>query len=323
LDETGYFLFSLDTELATGRFDLDEDRKKRFSKDGSRERQSINRLLDLFEEYNIAGTWAMVGHLFYNRCEYCEVCPMVDWKGKYSSFEEVYGTDNPLWYGSDIIETLLTRGPRQEIAFHGYSHKIFDENQMSVQDARNEIQEWLRVAKRKGVSPHAVAFPRNVVGHLDLLREAGVLCYRGEPKRSWLIRNKIFGRYLKAIDQILSLSNIPIFDLENSEDHGMVNLCASQCFFDLNRRFEHILDSVNLHNLRFGRVIRGIKCAGIENKMIHLWAHPCDFQTEKDFEKLRHIFTFVSHEVNMGRMRSVGMTEMARIIFNKPNETRT
>lgn len=317
MDETGYFIFSLDTELATGRFDQDKDRKKRFSIDGIRERQSINRLIDLFEEYNIVGTWAIVGHLLYDRCEYCEVCPMMDWKGRYSSFEEVYGTNNPLWYGSDIIESLHTRGPRQEIAFHGYSHKIFDENQMSVQEAEIEAQEWLRVAKRKGVVPHAVAFPRQVVGHLDILRKAGFTCYRCEPKRPWLIRNKFFGRYAKAIDQVLGLSNIPIYNLENNEDHGMVTLFSSQNFFDLNRRFELFLDSLNFHNLRFRRMIRGIKAAVQEKKMIHIWAHPCYFRTEKDFIKLRHVFAAVSQEIKMGRMRSVGMTEMARTIIAK------
>ncbi len=127
MDETGYFLFSLDTELATGRFDHDKDRKKRFSRDGSRERRSINRLIDLFEEYSIAGTWAIVGHLFYDRCEYCEICPAMDWKGKYSSFDEVYGTDNPMWYGLISLNCSLADRPRQEIAFHGFSHKIFDE----------------------------------------------------------------------------------------------------------------------------------------------------------------------------------------------------
>jgi len=317
MDETGYFIFSLDTELATGCFDLDEMRKKRFTRDGNRERRSINRLIDLFEEFNIVGTWAIVGHLFYDRCEYCEICPMMDWKGKYSAFEEVYGTNNPLWYGGDIIKSLLGRGPRQEIAFHGFSHKIFDETQMSIPEAEKEIEAWLHVAKRKEIVPHAVAFPRNVVGHLDILRKAGFTCYRGEPKRPWLIQNKIFGRYVKAIDQVLGLSNIPIFNLENNIDPGMVPLFSSQCFFDLNRRFEHFLDALNLYKLRFGRVIRGIKAAAEEKKMIHIWAHPCDFRTEKDFAKLQHIFAAVSQEIKKGRMRSVGMTEMARIMIAK------
>jgi hypothetical protein len=317
MDGVGYFLFSLDFELAIGRFDQDLRRKKMFSEDGSNERKTILRLIELFEEYNIVGTWATVGHLLYDKCEYCVVCPLMDWKGKYSSFNDVYNTSNPLWYGRDIVEALLHKGIRQEIAFHGFSHKIFDEHLMSSKQAEIEVQEWLRVAERIGVIPHAVIFPRHVVGHLDILRKAGIICYRGEPKRSWLIQNKIFGRYIKAIDQILGLSNLPIFDLANNQDHGMVTLFSSQCFFDLNRRFELFLDYFNLHNLRFRRIIRGIKYAADEKKMIHIWAHPCDFRTEKDFIKLRHIFSAVTREVRLGRMRSVGMTEMAKIIIDK------
>lgn len=320
MDEKGFFLFSLDTELATGHFDLDVIRHKLFSADGSRERESIIRLIDLFEKFNIVGTWAVVGHLFYDKCEYCEICPMMDWRGKYSSFDELYGTNNPLWYGADVIEALLKKGKRQEVAFHGYSHKIFDENQMSVQEAEIETREWLRVAKRNGIIPHAVVFPRHVVGHLDTLRKAGFVCYRGEPKRPWLIRNKIFGKYIKAIDQILGLSNISIYDLENIQDHGMVTLFSSQNFFDLNRRFELILDSLNFHNLRFRRIIRGIKAAAEGKKMIHIWAHPCEFRTEKDFIKLAYILDAVSQEIKLGRMRSVGMTEMAQIILNRNDE---
>lgn len=319
MDETGYFLFSLDTELATGCFDLDTDRARGFSRDGTRERQSINRLIDLFEEYNITGTWAIVGHLFHDRCEYCKDCLMMDWRGRYSSFEEVYGTNNPLWYGSDIIEALRVRGPRQEIAFHGFSHKIFDETQMRAEEAEKEVQEWLRMADPKEVVPYAVTFPRHVVGHLDILRRAGFICYRGEPTRPWLVRNKLLGRYVKAIDQVLGLSKIPIFDLQKIEDHGLVTLFSSQCFFDLNRRFEHFLDALNLYNLRFRRVIRGIRAAAEEKKMIHIWAHPCDFRTEKDFIKLRHIFAAVSQEIKKGRIMSVGMTEMARLIIAEHN----
>jgi hypothetical protein len=38
---------------------------------------------------------------------------------------------------------------------------------------------------------------------------------------------------------------------------------------------------------------------------------------EKDFLKLQHIFAAVSLEIKRGRLRSVGMTEMARIIITK------
>jgi hypothetical protein len=316
INKTGYFLFSLDTELAFGKYDRDKIREKIFSKDGSRERQTILRLIDLFEEFNIIGTWATVGHLFRDKCEYCEICPMMDWKEKYSSFEEVFGTDNPLWYGSDIMDALISRGTRQEIGFHGYSHKIFDENLMTVQEAKTEVQEWLNVGKKKGIVPLSVTFPRNRIGHLDILREAGFICYRNKPEISLLSNLKYFGKYFKTIDQLLGLSKIPIFDLTYQENHGLVILCASQYLFDFNRRFELFIDSLNLHTLRIKRIIKGIKRAAQE-KMIHIWAHPCEFRTEKDFLKLREIFIAVTEEVQKGRMQSVGMNEMARIIIKR------
>ena len=170
MDDQGYFIFSLDTELGTGYFDNDEARHMLFSSDGSKERETIRRLVNLFEEFNIVGTWATVGHLFYQKCEYCDICPLRDWEGRYSSFNEAYGTNHPLWYGADIIESLISNGSRQEIAFHGYSHKIFDENLMSPQEAKIEIQEWLRVGKRKGIIPFSITFPRNCVGNLEILK---------------------------------------------------------------------------------------------------------------------------------------------------------
>src|SRR3990172_3955205 len=117
--QTGYFLFSLDTELAWGYFDMDRLRSERFSSDGSRERRAIDRLLDILDEFNIVATWALVGHLFYEKCEKCDLCPILEWQGKYRSFEQIYETNAPLWYGADVVETLLARGGRHEIAFHG------------------------------------------------------------------------------------------------------------------------------------------------------------------------------------------------------------
>src|SRR5690349_20958007 len=268
MEDKGFFIFSMDTELAEGHFDNDEARHRLFSQNGSIERETILKLIDLFEEFNIIGTWAVVGHLFYDKCEYCEPCPMKDWKGQYSSFEEVYGTNNPLWYGADIIEMLLGRGKRQEIGFHGYSHKIFSEDQMTQQDAKIEVQEWLRVGKRRGIIPHAVVFPRNQIGHLDVLKDAGMICYRSEPEMSFT--NKYFGKYVKTIDQFLGITNIPIFDLTYRENHGLVAIQPSQYLFDINRKIELFLDSINLHNLRIRRIIKGIKGAAKEKKMIHI-----------------------------------------------------
>lgn len=313
-DKTGYFLFSLDTELGWGYFDMDRLRSWKFSRDGVRERESIEQLLNIFGEFNIMATWAVVGHLFFEQCEKCDICPILEWKGKYSAFEEIYETGHPLWYGADIIQMLLNRGSQHEIAFHGYTHQVFDENAMSHVDAEMQIQEWLRMAQRKGVNPKAVCFPRNRAGYLRVFKKNGFICYRGEEFVPWAHNLKMAGKLIKTVDHIFSVSAPPIYKLDVDESSGLVNIPSSQCFFGFNRRAEEVLDAINLHKLRIRRIIKGIRMAAEERKVIHIWAHPCDFKTEKDFEKLRYLLDSVADEMSKGRIRSITMSCLANII---------
>ena len=79
--KVGYFVFSLDTELAWGSL-WDQPRSERTSRDGSKERETIRRLLDMMDEFGIVATWAITGHLFYEKCEECEVCPILGFERK-------------------------------------------------------------------------------------------------------------------------------------------------------------------------------------------------------------------------------------------------
>jgi len=313
--QIGYFLFSLDTELALGHFDHFDPAM--FSADGQRERRSIEQILEILDEFNITATWAVTGHMFYERCEECDLCPILDWKGKYSSFEQIYGTQNPLWYGADVIETLLTRGSRHEIAFHGYTHRAFDE--LSEDEARFEIQEWLRLAKRKNIVPQTVVFPRNRVDHLDIFKEAGFICYRGKKVMSKTYSIPLIGKALNRVDLFLQIMIPQVYEL-TVEPSGLVNLPSSQWFFRINRKVERIIDSLNLHTLRIRRMIQGVENAVNEKKIIHIWAHPFEFQTQKDFEKLCYLFAYVSEQVNRGGLQSVSMADLARIAIEQHGE---
>jgi peptidoglycan/xylan/chitin deacetylase (PgdA/CDA1 family) len=316
-NETGYFILSLDTELGLGVFDKDQARKQIFSPEGKREREAIKHLLMMFEKYDIIATWAIVGHLFYEYCEECEICPMRAWQGRFNSFEEVYKTKHPLWYGADIVEMILSNKIKHEIAFHGYSHEVFNEATMNTKKAENEIVEYLRVAKRFGITPKAIVFPRDKVDHLSLFEKYGFQSYRSEEKTSLLVRNKYFGKYLKTADHILGITTPPIYHPSEFECNGMVNLRASQHIFGFNRKVDRFLDSRSLSNLRIRRISRAIKKAAKENKVVHIWAHPWEFRSESDFEKLDYILSCVAEEIQKGRMRSVGMTKMAQIAINQ------
>jgi len=316
--ETGYFVFSLDTELAIGYFDWDKKRAERFSPDGSRERWSIRSILGLLDEFNLVATWAVVGHLFYERCEFCKVCPIKEWQGKYKSFEEVYGTGNPLWYGADVFQWILNSRLNHEIGFHGYTHELFSEKVMSRERATLEIEEWMRLAGRHGITPKSVVFPRDKSGHLDVMAEHGLVCYRSEQFVPLVIRNKYFGKYAKVMDHILSISTPPVYNPDEFENNGIVRLLASQHFFDFNRKAELILDGLNLHYLRIKRMLRAVQKAAEEKKVVHIWAHPWEFRTQKDIEKLRLLFECVSEEIEKGRMQSIRMIDLAEMVRTRP-----
>jgi len=312
--EVGYFLFSLDTEMAWGSFNRDRYRSRRFSRDGSRERQSIVRLLDMMDEFQIAGTWAIVGHLLYEECEECEICPILEWKGKYRTFEEVYGTRDPLWYGADILRMILSRNAGHEVAFHGYSHRYFDE--LSEADARVEIQEWLRLAHRRNIVPKTVIFPQGRIRHLGLFREAGFLCYRGKEVPHPVLSLPGIGKAINRVNLTLAALTPQSFDI-SADPSGLVNLPSSYWLFRTNRTIESILDGLSLPKLRLRPTVRGIKGAAQKREILHLWAHPHEFRTEKDFDKLRYVFGHVAEEVERGRLVSITMADMARQVIGQ------
>jgi hypothetical protein len=310
---TGYFLFSLDTELAWGFFDMDDTRRSKISYDGSKERYAIEQLLDIFDEYGVVTTWAVVGHLFYEYCEECDLCPIKDWHGKYVSYESIYRTNDPLWYGKDIIETLLGGRVGHEIAFHGYTHKVFDESELSEEDAGTEIYEWLRVAKRFNLVPQSVIFPRNKIGFLDMFKEAGFISFRGEQVRPAVFSVPLLGKLLSRIDFELQIFKPEVYGI-NIEPSGLVNLPASRRLLGMNPKLSSIIDTLHLSKFnKFGinRIIKGVEKAAREAKVIHIWSHPHEFQTEHDLEKLHHLLRYVSEQVALGRLQSIGMADLA------------
>ena len=186
---------------------------------------------------------------------------------------------------------------------------------MSQEEAEIEVQEWLRVSDRLGIAPEAVVFPRNVVGHLQVFRERGFICYRGKMTRPRVYQYGLIGKLLKHIDHVCAFSIPHPYPLDGREPMGLVNLPASMEFFDFNRKIELILDSLSLHKVRINRMVKAVKEAAEKKRIVHVSAHPCEFQTRKDFEKLRYLLGHVADEISRGRLRSISMSDLARTVI--------
>lgn len=315
--QRGTFIFSLDAELAWGHYD--RFHAGLFSPDGSRERWAIEQLLDLFDEFQIVATWAFVGHLFFNECEKCTVCPILEWRGKYDTFKAIYETAHPLWYGADIVRAVLQRKMPHEIAFHGYTHRIFDEG-LSEAGVRTEIEEWLRLAARQNLIPRTVIFPRNQINYLDLFQSYGFSAFRGEETQPTLCSLPFIGRvFRRYYYELAALLPPPLYE-PAIDPSGLVNVPSSRWLFGFNRKLEGLLDGCGLHTLRLRQIVQGIRRAGRENLTIHLWAHPFEFRSERDVLKLRYLLGYVAEEIDQGRMRSVSISTVAHEVLEQRRE---
>jgi peptidoglycan/xylan/chitin deacetylase (PgdA/CDA1 family) len=316
MNSVGHFLLSLDTELAWGHFD--SFRPGLFSHDGSRERFMIDRILDILDEYGIIGTWSFVGHLMLERCEALETCPVREWEGRYNTFDRIHGTADPLWYGADILEKVRAGKVPHEIACHGYTHRTFD--RLDSTGARTEIEEWLRVAGARNIEPKTIVFPRNEVGHLELFREYGFICYRGSevlpPLSRWPIAGPVFRKLYETIAAFLP----PVVYEPRVGGPQMVNLPSSKALFGLNRRMETVADFFHLPRPRIGRITKGIARAAAEKKVLHIYAHPYEFRSGKDVDMLRRVLEKAAGEIAKGTLLSVGMGELARKVLGEERQ---
>src|SRR5260221_6353559 len=193
--ERGVFALSLDFELIWGTLDLYGP--GRFRAACERERGVVfDRLLSLLVEFEISATWCILGHLFLDSCRprngvvHPEICPprhawvKGDWFAQDPCADEASA---PTFYGRTLVERVRSCPVPQEIGSHSFSHAIFDDPRWSPETDATELAASVRLANEMGLELRSFAFPRNRVGHLDLLPRHGFQCFRG-PGPRWYER---------------------------------------------------------------------------------------------------------------------------------------
>ena len=176
------FIIGLDVELLWGAVLYPTlEGVSLLKNDSKRGRGCIDILLNLFEKHNIPATWAVVGHLFLDHCECEDGIPHKDMP---RFKEDWYSSDpctdiqrDPLYYGKDIVEKILSNRIEHEIGYHSFSHVIFSECSREVAEA--EIKMGNKLAKEFGIMFKSFVFPEGKFGHIDILKENGFEIYRG------------------------------------------------------------------------------------------------------------------------------------------------
>lgn len=302
----GVFTLSLDFELIWGTLDLFGPQAFRGACEIERH-LVIDRLLSLLEELEVPATWCILGHLFLDSCrrEGGVAHPDIhrprhswvkdDWFAQDPCRDE---RADPTFYGRSLVEKIRACRAPQEIGSHSFSHVIFGDPGCSRETAESELAACVRVARDMGIEPASFAFPRNRVGHLDLLPRHGFRCYRG-PGR-WYERSETPG----ALERLAHLVDVfaavrpPVF-LPEPAGSGLWNIPGSMIYFPMHglRRFLPV-------SVRVRRARKGLAAAVREGGVFHLWTHPTNLadETEAMFGGLAAILAQVADLRAQGRL---------------------
>jgi hypothetical protein len=299
------FIISLDTEMLWGPGGGQEgiDLYNFIKKNEKQMRGPITTLLNLFQKYQISATWAVVGHLFLDHCDEDTCLTKINmskfgykkswYKDPYSNIEK-----DPLYYGKDIIEKILTNPINHELGYHSFSHVCFPN--ISREMAECEIKESKKIEKQWNIKFSSFVFPINKIAYVDLLKESGFKIYRGKDVSTIRTnQNLVIKKFKRGISKLLAPPPI-----KPRWDKGIWEIQSSMSFSDT--QIPHSL----LVRSKVG-LDRAIK----EKKIFHIWLHPFNlFYYQRLKDDLETLLKYVSKRRDKGQINIMTMNELAEYL---------
>ncbi len=235
-------------------------------------------LLDLFDEYAVPATWAVVGHLLLDDCDGGHAGhpagpdPCTDGSGGVGR--------KAAWFDDGLVDRVLDAAVGHELASHGFTHVHFAHERMDRSMAETEVGAAAEAFADRGHAPRSFVFPVNEVGYRDVLADHGFACYRGatpaRPGPLAKVGNAFFGRHT------------PPIVTPSVDEYGMVNVPASLYLFGfegaLRRAVEFVRDDPVVSAVR-----RGLEALRGTDGVLHLWLHPHNVTGERDRRRVERV----------------------------------
>jgi Polysaccharide deacetylase len=323
---TGAFVISLDFELHWGVRD-------QFPINGAYTanlvgaRTAVPKMLHLFEQFDVAATWATVGFLFARSKEellsfYPTIKPNYTDK-KYDPYQEPIGNgegDDPLHYAPSLIERIKNT-PKQEIGTHTFSHYYCLEAGQTAEAFRDDLQSAVAIAKVWNLDIRSIIFPRNQVNpeYVKIVLESNITIYR-DNELSWFYSagatedHSLSKRAGRMADTYVPLTPHNLGEWQNiKQANGLYNIPSSRFL----RPYSPKLAS--LESLRLHRICQGITRAAKEKKIYHLWWHPHNMgiHQEENLGFLKKILEHVAKCREQYGLESLTMLEVVKKLENE------
>jgi hypothetical protein len=307
----GVFLLTWDVEALWGDPERSTDRATSVEV-GLRFRGIIRDIISVLDEFDIPATFAIVGHL------YLEECSLGAWKHpemvhpEHEWHADWYANDpctdhvkDPGWYAPEVVHWVRNALAGHEIGCHSFSHCVFGDAGCTREVAVSEVSRCRELASLHGISLTSFVFPRNSVGHLDVLRRSGFSCFRGPTSGWYSSLPKRLSRICSVIDEFLPIA--PRLVTPSIED-GIVDIPGSMLIRSRNQ-WRKLLPV----HMTERKIIRGIRRCASESGIFHLWSHPLNLAWNREamLTMLRNMASVVAEERSKGRLRVVTMSEYA------------
>ena len=175
------FIISLDCEGMWGMADRPYDQRSFVTREGLT--KIYKDLLKMFAVYEIPTTFAFVGMFVLSDQEREEFEPQLgemlyrgqDWLTQFRAEREASWFDD--WFCPEAFEAVQNDG-RHEIGTHGFTHIPFDGPDTPTDLYEREWELVKKLGRKRGVDFKTLIYPRNRVGHVELLPQAGISGYR-------------------------------------------------------------------------------------------------------------------------------------------------
>ncbi len=291
----GSVVISLDAELGWGFHDLERPPTRRVESG----RRGWTTLIDALETYDVPATWAIVGHLMLESCDrYHTNHPAPD--GWFERERTDWRHRPELRFAPDLLRAVIDSPVDHEIGSHTFSHVLFGQPETTSELAAAELRRSSELAAEWGLDFKSLVYPRNDVGHRDLLAEYGFSAYRGRSPTADGVRGLLSAA---VTDQTLLVQ--PAID-----EYGLVNVPASLFLFGFEGPARTVAESVWTDPM-VAQVRRGVDAAVAGPGVFHLWLHPNNLVGRRDDERLRTVLEYIDRKRAETDLRVETMGEVA------------
>jgi CRP-like cAMP-binding protein len=309
--DAAQFVISIDVEMSWGAV---HHGRPHDPSPYAAEREVVADVLAAMEEHGISATWAIVGHLFLGECSPRGGRSHGDiLRPDYEWFEgDWYDLDPgstlaaaPTWYGPDLVAAIRSCPVPQEIGSHSFGHVIAGDPGCSAEAFRSDLIAAVAVAHDTDLDLRSFVFPRNSVGHLDVLADMGFTAYRSPPDDRFAGARGMRRRMLSAVDALRPLSSATF---RAERDGVLVRIPQTYLFDPASRTAGRVGTSAWSWLVR-----RRLRHAVRTSSLFHLWFHTHNLSAHRDRARraMDDLFRVARREIEAGRLENLTMGQLA------------